>query len=71
MQLIIDIDSIMDTSTKDWLLQTLKLMNIKYDTAEKRQTLEEYNRDIEEAEEDIERGGFITAENLKKEAKSW
>ncbi len=70
MQLIIDIDSIKDTSTKDWLLQTLKLLNIKYDTAE-RQTLEEYNKDIEEAEEDIERGDFITAVNLKKEARSW
>ena len=46
-------------------------MNINYSTAEKRQTIEEYNRDIEEAEEEIERGDFITAENLKKEAKSW
>ncbi len=71
MQLIIDIDSIKDTYTKDWLLQTLKLLNIKYDTAERRQTLEEYNKDIEEAEEEIERGDFITAENLKKEARSW
>ncbi len=71
MQLIIDIDSIEDTSTKDWLLQTLKLMNIKYNTAERRQSIEEYNRDIEEAEEDIERGDFVTAENLKKEARSW
>jgi len=71
MQLIIDIDSIKDTSTKDWLLQTLKLLNIKYDTAERRQSVEEYNRDIEEAEEDIERGDFVTAENLKKEARSW
>ncbi len=46
-------------------------MNIKYDTTERRQSLEEYNRDIEEAEEDIERGDFVTAENLKKEARSW
>ena len=71
MQLIIDIDSIKDSSTKDWLLQTLKLMDIKYNTSERRQTLEEYNGDIEEAEEEIERGDFITAENLKKEARSW
>jgi hypothetical protein len=70
MQLIIDIDSIKDTSTKDWLIQTLKLMNIKYNTEERRQSLEEYNRDIEEAEEEIERGDFITAEELKKEARS-
>lgn len=71
MQLIIDIDSIKDTSTQDWLLQTLKLMDIKYNTTEGRQTFEEYNKDIAEAEEEIERGDFITAENLKKEARSW
>lgn len=71
MQLIIDIDSIKDTSTKEWLLQTLKLMNIKFNTFERRQTFEEYNMDIAQAEEEIERGDFITAENLKKEARSW
>lgn len=71
MQLIIDIDSIKDTSTKDWLLQTLKLMNIKFNTFERHQTLEEYNMDIAQAEEEIERGDFITAENLKKEVRSW
>lgn len=71
MQLIIDIDSINDSSTKNWLLQTLRLMNITYDTAETRQTIEEYNKDISEAEEEFEKGDFITAENLKKEVKSW
>lgn len=71
MELIIDIDSIKDTSTKDWLLQTLDLMNIKYNTAERRQSLEEYNRDIEEAEEEIERGDFTIAETVKTEARSW
>ena len=71
MQLIIDTDSIKDLSTKDWLLQTLRLMNITYDTIEKRQSIEEYNRDILEAEEDFEKGDFITAEDLKKEAISW
>lgn len=71
MHLIIDIDSIDDNSKKEWLLSSLKLMNISYDTKENRQTLEEYNYDIGEAEAEIERGEFITAENLKKEARSW
>lgn len=46
-------------------------MNISYSTIEKPQTLEEYNQDIEEADAEIERGEFTTAENLKKEAASW
>lgn len=71
MQLIINIDSIKDTAKKDWLLHTLKIMNINYSTLDKRQLIEEYNLEIEEAEAEIERGEFITAENLKKEASSW
>lgn len=71
MHLIIDIDSIKYPSQKDWLFGTLKMMNISYSTIEKRQTLEEYNQEIEEADAEIERGEFTTAENLKKEAAAW
>jgi hypothetical protein len=35
------------------------------------QTIEEYNRELEEANERIERGEFITAEELKKEMQTW
>jgi hypothetical protein len=71
MHLIIDIDEIEDSSKKEWLINTLRLMNISFNTAEKRQTLEEYNVEIAEAEAEIERGDYITAIDLKKEARSW
>lgn len=55
MHLIIDIDEIKDSSKKEWLINTLRLMNISFNTAEKRQTIEEYNMKIGEAEAEIER----------------
>lgn len=71
MHLIIDIDEIKDFSKKEWLINTLKLMNIGFNTFKKRQTANEYNLEISEAEAEIERGEFIEAEDLKKEARSW
>lgn len=47
MELIIDIDKIKDATKKEWLLSTLKLMGIRFQTTEKAQTLEEYNLDLE------------------------
>jgi len=71
MELIIDFDTIKDSSKKDWLLNTLKLMGINFHTTEKPQTLEEYNRDLEEGDAEIEKGNYITNEQLKKQIKSW
>jgi hypothetical protein len=71
MELIIDFDGIKDSSKQDWLLRTLKLMGIGYHTAEKPQTLEEYNNDLEAGNAEIEKGNFITNDQLKKEMKSW
>lgn len=71
MDLIIDFDSINDSSKQDWLLHTLKLMGIGYHTAEKPQTLDEYNNDLEAGNAEIEKGNFITNDQLKKEIKSW
>ncbi len=71
MQLIIDFDTITDVSKKEWLISTLKLMNIGFNTTEKRQTAQEYNLEIEEAEKEIERGEYTTAADLKKEARLW
>ena len=71
MDLIIDTNSIKDTTTKEWLLDTLKAMNISYRISERSQTVEEYNQEIAEAEEEIVRGEFTTAESLKKEAGRW
>ena len=71
MDLIIDFDAINDSSKKDWLLRTLKLMGIGFHTAEKPQTIEDYNKDLEEGDAEIEKGNFMTNEQLKKEIKSW
>ncbi len=71
MDLIIDFDGINDSSKQDWLLRTLKLMGIGFQTAEKAQTLEEYNKDLEEGDAEIEKGNVITNEQLKKEIRSW
>jgi len=71
MELIIDFDNIKDASKKEWLLKTLKLMEIGFHEAERPQTIEEYNKEIEEADAEIERGNYITAEDLKIEAQKW
>lgn len=57
-------------SKKNQILEALEDMGIEYQTSE-RQYLEEYNNEISEAEIEITKGEFITAENLKQEARSW
>lgn len=69
-QLIINLNSENNQSKKDQVLKMLESMGIEYQTSE-RQSLEEYNHDINEGEAEIANGEFITAENLKKEARSW
>ena len=71
MELIIDFDGIKDSSKQDWLICTLKLMGIGYYTAEKPQTLDEYYNDLESGNAEIEKGNFITNDQLKKDMKSW
>jgi hypothetical protein len=71
MDLIIDFDGITDSSKQDWLLRTLKLMGIGYQTSEKPQTIDEYNNDLEAGNADIEKGNYTTNDQLKKETKSW
>ena len=71
MDLIIDFDGIDDPSKQEWLLRTLKLMGIGYHTAEKPQSLDEYNNDLEVGNAEIEKGNFITNDQLKKEIESW
>ena len=71
MDLIIDFDGINNSSKQDWLIRTLKLMGIGYHTAEKPQTLDEYNNDLESGNSEIEKGNFITNDQLKKDMKSW
>jgi hypothetical protein len=71
MELIIDFDNIGDTSKKEWLIRTLKLMGIGFHTSEKPQTLQEYNQELEKGDAEIQQGNFITATDLKNEAGSW
>lgn len=71
MELVIDFDNINDAAKKEWLINTLKLMGINFHTTYKPQTLDEYNQDIESGNEEIEKGEFITASELKKEAAKW
>jgi hypothetical protein len=71
MDLIIDFDGINDSSKQDWLLRTLKLTGIGYHTAEKPQSLDEYNNDLEAGNAEIEKGNFTTNDQLKEEMKSW
>jgi hypothetical protein len=71
MDLIIDFDGISDSSKQDWLLRTLKLMGIGYHTVEKAQTIDEYNNDLEAGNAEIEKGKYMTNDQLKKEIKSW
>jgi hypothetical protein len=71
MDLIIDFDGNNDSSKQDWLLRTLKLMDIGFHTAERPQTLGEYNNDLEAGNADIEKGNFMTNDQLKQEIKSW
>ncbi|MBO9618387.1 MAG: hypothetical protein J7539_05055 [Niabella sp.] len=68
MELIINFDNINDSSKREWLLHTLKLMGIGYKAKETPQTLEEYNDDLEAGNDEIEQGHFITATDLKKQA---
>lgn len=71
MELIIDFDKISDPSKREWLLSSLKLMHINFQTKEKPQTLTQYNKDLEKGDAEIERGEFTTANNLKAEASKW
>jgi hypothetical protein len=69
-QLIIDLDNDTDHKKETQVLQFLSSLGCHYHTSET-QSIEEYNQEIADAEEEIERGNFTTAEDLKKEARSW
>jgi hypothetical protein len=71
MELIIEFDDIEDTSKKKYLLETLKFLGIQFKTIEKRQTLEQYNKELEESDAEIDNGNYITMEDLLKETEKW
>jgi hypothetical protein len=67
MELIIEFDNIKDTSKKKFLLETLKFLDIQFKTSEKHQTLEQYNKGLEENDNEIENGKYFKMEDLPKE----
>lgn len=67
MELIIELDNIKDTSKKKFLLETLKFLRIQFKTSEKQQSIEEYNKELEDNDAEIENGNFTTMEDLLKE----
>jgi len=71
MEFIIEFDDIEDTSKKKYLLETLKFLGIQFKTIEKRQTLEQYNKELEESDAEIDNGNYITMEDLLKETEKW
>ncbi len=71
MELTIEFDKIKDSSKKKFLLETLKFLGIKFKISEKRQTLEQYNKELEENDAEIESGKYITMEDLLKEIEQW
>jgi len=71
MELVIDFDKIEDSSKREWLISSLKLMNIDFQTVEKRPSLDQYNQDLFDGEAEIARGEYITATDLKAEANKW
>ena len=71
MELIIDIDKIKDPSKREWLITSLKLMHIGFQTSEKPQSLAQYNKDLENGDAEIERGEFTNAADLKAETRKW
>lgn len=71
MELIIDFDKINDASKKKFLLETLKFLGVQFKTSDGPQTLEEYNRELEEADAEIDRGKYVSMEDLLKEIEQW
>lgn len=66
-QLIKELEKVEDLS----LLQAIKAVLHYGMKNEGRISIEQYNREIEEAEEEIERGEYTTHEDLKKQMKAW
>ncbi|MBS1543969.1 MAG: hypothetical protein JST14_10070 [Bacteroidetes bacterium] len=65
--LIKELQQVQDIS----LLKTLKAVLHYGLKNEGRISVEQYNRELEEAEAEIDRGEFITHEELKKQMKAW
>jgi hypothetical protein len=61
----------LNTAEQLSIFQMIKTLSMSRRDDFKPQTLEEYNRELEEADRRIEAGHFITQEDLEKEMKTW
>ena len=71
MKVIIDLDKIKNPSKREWLLNSLKIMQIGFHTTEKPQTIAQYNKDLEKGNDEIEAQEYTTAKDLKTESGKW
>lgn len=70
-RVIIDMDLSANKSKKEQLLKFLEDMHISFQINEEKISLEEYNRELEEAVERAKRGEFTTQQDLKNEISAW
>lgn len=63
--------SLLNEDKKKSLLQLLKTFSDNENQPLERITIEQYNRELEESEKQIEAGHFTTQEDLEKEMQKW
>ncbi|MCS3797057.1 hypothetical protein [Niastella sp. OAS944] len=63
--------TLLDEKQKESLLEMIKSFLKPGNSSTERVTIEQYNREIDEAVERIENGEFVTMEELLKEMKKW
>lgn len=68
---IIDMDLSANKSKKEQLLKFLEDMHISFQINEEKISLEEYNRELEEAVERAKKSEFTTQQDLKNEISAW
>lgn len=71
-QIVIDFDEVNndDQAKKDQVVRILSDLGIDFHITQ-RQSLDEYNQEIDQALEDFAAGRFTTAEELKERSKKW
>lgn len=70
-RVIIDMDLSANKSKKEQLLKFLEDMHISFQINEEKISLEEYNRELEEAVERAKKSEFTTQQDLKNEISAW
>lgn len=63
--------TLLDDRQKETLLEMIKSFLKPGNSSTERISIEQYNRELDEAIERIEKGEFVTMEELLKEMKTW